>query len=316
MTESLKGNFDKLAETLEKEGWDKEAEMLRRFPRSAWDDELVRGMFVAAMTVKDLCRAEKVARRLIAFAPDNPFAYLALVIVHLRQRRLAEAAQAFERATHFASTLPNYRSLKVHWLCLQERINEAQAILRETMREFSDRWEVQRAQAHFWLATGRQGDRETRWQAVQLLQSIVRNHPDDAIAHALLSQGLWRLGEGRQADGHLQQAAKHLPSLTFTDTDAFVAHSIVKQVLSERFLWLRLLWCWERLFLRLPPKRYFALVGGFWGSVAILLALLKLVVTPSLFPFLVGIGAVWCFYTCFADTVVLWWMRIVVNGLR
>lgn len=296
-------DFEGVASELETQGWHREAQLLRRFPRSAWDDELVKGMFIAATTVRDLHRAEKLAQRLIAFAPDNPFAYLALCIVRLRQKRLTEAAQAFDNACYFASTLPVYRAQKVHWLCVKGKLDEAQEVLLRTQRDFPDRWEVQRSQAHLWLALGHT-ERATR-----LLRRIVRHRPADAIAHALLAQAFWRLGERQGADDHLRLMAKHLPTLTFTDAEKFVAYAVAKETLATRFWFLRPFWWWERKFLRLPPQKYFVTVGAFWFTVAIILALLNFVTSDAVFRLLVGATAAWCLYTRFADAILIWWMR-------
>jgi hypothetical protein len=65
--------FDELAAEFEAKGWHREAELLKRFPRTAWDDQLVKGMFIAAVSVRDISRAEKVAQQLVRFAPENPF---------------------------------------------------------------------------------------------------------------------------------------------------------------------------------------------------------------------------------------------------
>ncbi len=297
------GSFEAAAAKLEEQGWHKEAALLRRFPRSAWDDELVKGMFVAATTVRDLRRAENLAQRLIAFEPDNPFAHLALCVVRLRQKRLAEANQAFDRAKYFASTLPVYSAQKVHWLCVKGSLEEGQGILLRTQRDFKDRWEVKRAQAHFWLALGHTE------RAARLLLRIVRHRPADTIAHALLMQAFWRLGERHRADEHLRLMAKHLPKLTFTDTEAFVAHAVAKETLATRFVLLRPFWWWERRFLLLPPRRYFVAVGAFWGAVAIALGLFKVAVPEIPFMLSVAVAASWCLYTRFTDAILIWWLR-------
>ncbi|MCX7969329.1 MAG: tetratricopeptide repeat protein [Armatimonadetes bacterium] len=305
---AVNGRFEEIAAELEAQGWHKEAELLRRFPRSAWDDELVKGMFVAAVSVRDIERAEKVARQLVTFAPENPFAYLALCLVKLRQGQTDEAAKAFDRALHFASTLPTYRAQKVHWFCLQGKLKEARQILRETLKEYSDRWEIQRAQAHLWLSRPQLSfDRAKR--AVDLLKRLVRLHPDDAATHALLAQALWNLGERKQAKKHLRAMAENLPTLTFTDTDSFVVWEIAKATLATCFVWLKPNWLLERFLLRWLPPRYFVAVGTFWGAVALILAVLKPFVPTTVFAVLVVIAGLGLVYNRFADAFLLWFLR-------
>lgn len=187
--------FDELAAEFEAQGFHREAELLRRFPRTAWDDELVKGMFVASVSIRDTLRAEKVAQQLVRFAPENPFAYLALCLVKLKQGQTHEAAKAFDRALHFASTFPTYRAQKIHWLCLQGKLDEARQVLRDTMKEYADRWEVQRARAHVLVSSERQAASEVK-QAIELLERLARIHPNDPITHALLAQAVCR-DEGR-----------------------------------------------------------------------------------------------------------------------
>ncbi len=309
----LNCKFDEIAAELESQGWHKEAELLRRFPRSAWDDELVKGMFIAAVSVRDIERAEKVAQRLIAFAPENPFAHLAFCLVKLRQGQTDEAAKAFDRALHFASTLPAYRAQKIHWLCLQGKLDEAQQILRGTLKEYPDRWEVQRAQAHFWLSRPKLSPERTK-QAIDLLKRLVRYHPNDAPTHALLAQAFWKLGERGQAKEHLRLMAKNLPTLTFTDAEAFVAWGIAKATLATCFPWLKPNWLLERFLLRWLPPRYFVAVGTLWGTVALILAVLKFVLPTSVFGFLVGITGLGFIYNRFADAFTLLLFARTRNG--
>ncbi len=295
--------FDRLAAELEALGWQKEAALVRRFPRAAWNDELLKGMFVAATNVRDLKRAEKIAQRMVAFAPDNPFAHLALCLVKLRQGAVEEAARAFDRACHFASSLPTYRAQKIHWLCLQGKITDARKLLRETVKEFADRWEVQRAQAHVWLAEGRVEP------AVAFLKQLARRHPNDPFTHALLAQGLLQAGRRHEAFQHLQLMAKHLPPVTFTDQDAFLAHALAKQALALWQKWLRPNWWWERWWLRWLPPHYFVAIGTFWFAVAILLAVLKLLLPSQAFIAVVGAAVAAFLYNRCADLFVLWRLR-------
>lgn len=295
--------FDMLADELERQGWRQEAALLRRFPRAAWDDDLVRGMFVAATNVKDVRRAEKIARRLVAFAPDNPFAHLALALVLLRAEKVGEAARAFERACHFASTFPHYRAQKIHLACLLDRLEEAQRLLRETLKEFADRWEVQLAQAHVWLASGKTE------QALRLLRKIVRHRPANPLAYALLTQALWQQGAREQAKETLRQMAKFLPPLSFTDATAFLAHALAKQTLAFCLCWLRPKWWIERWWLKWQLPRYFLAVGILWGTVAVLLACLRFLL-PLPFPPLLTILALMAFlYERFGDAFILWRLR-------
>ena len=298
-------DFDEIAAELESQGLHNEAELLRRFPRSAWDDELVKGMFVAAVCVRDVSRAEKVARKLVSFAPENPFAHLAFSLVKLRQGQTDEAAKAFDRALYFASTFPAYRSQKIHWLCLQGKLQEARQILRETLREYRDRWEVQRAQAHLWLSS-QQVNPERMKQAIELLQKLIRNHPNDSITNALLAQAFWRTGELAKARNHLRLMAKHLPALTFTDVDAFIAWEVAKQTLATCSVWFRPNWLLERFLLRWLPPRYFVAVGILWASIALVLAVLKNFVPFSVFAFLVVAASLAFAYNRFVDNFVFW----------
>ncbi len=295
--------FDRLAAELEVLGWQKEAALVRLFPRTAWDDELLKGMFVAATNVRDLRRAEKIAQRMVAFAPDNPFAHLALCLVKLRQGAMEEAARAFDRACHFASSLPTYRAQKIHWLCLQGKVADAKKLLRETVKEFADRWEVQRAQAHVWLAEGRVE------QAVALLKRLARLRPNEPAVHALLAQGLLQAGARQEALSHLRTMAKHLPQVTFADQDAFLAYALAKQTLALWQKWLRPNWWWERWWLGWLPPRYFIAQGIFWLAVATLLAALKLVVPSQAFVALVGAAVAVFLYDRCANLLVLWRLR-------
>jgi predicted Zn-dependent protease len=298
-------NFDEIAAEMEAQGLTKEAELLRRFPRSAWDDELVKGMFVAAVCVRDTSRAEKVARRLVSFAPENPFAHLALCLVKLRQGQTEEAAKAFDRALHFASTFPAYRSRRIHWLCLQGKVEEARQVLRETLKEHPDRWEVQRAQAHLWLSSPQISPLKIK-RTVDLLKHLFLRHPEDAITSALLAQALWKSGEHTQAINQLRAIARNLPTLTFTDADSFIAWGVAKEALATCFPWLRPNWCLEKFLLRWLPPRYFVAVGILWFSVALILAGLKFLVPPNLFSALVAIASLVFLYNRFADNFVLW----------
>ena len=304
MVSELTGEWERLAEEMRQAGYEREAQWLRRFPRTAWDDALVRGLFVAVTSVRDVRQAEKLAHRLLAIAPENPFAHLALSLVHLRAGRIPQSVQAFDKALRLASTFPAHLSLKVHWLCLLGRRREARPILRTLLREFPDRWETQRALAHFGMAL----PHRLTW-AMQRLMEIHQTHPDDAITHALLAEGFWRKGEREKADEHLRRMARHLPSLALDDQSAFVAHALAKRVLAERFVWLRPFWWWERQFLRLPPRRYFTLVGIFWAGVAICLALAH-ALSPSIGTKLLILAVtLFCAYTRFADLLTLWWLR-------
>ncbi len=295
--------FDRIAAELEAQGWHWEAALLRRFPRTAWEDELLKGMFVAATNVRDAKRAEKIAHRMLQFAPDNPFAHLALCLVRLRQGKVEEAAQAFDRACHFASSLPIHFSRKVHLLCLQGKTDEARQVVRAAWKEFADRWEVQRARAHVWLSLGR------RERALQTLQHLVRNRPNDAISNALLAQGLFQTGQYAAARKQLRKMAKHLPTLTFTDMEAFLAHALAKQAVSLWQRWLRPSWWWEQIWLRWLPPRYFFAIGAFWGTIAVLLALLKLTLPTNWFVLIVTVVSLAFVYERFAPLIVLWWLR-------
>ncbi|MFA0783897.1 tetratricopeptide repeat protein [Fervidibacter sacchari] len=319
--------FDELAAEFEAQGLHREAELLRRFPRTAWDDELVKGMFVASVSIRDTLRAEKVAQQLVRFAPENPFAYLALCLVKLKQGQTHEAAKAFDRALHFASTFPTYRAQKIHWLCLQGKLDEARQVLRDTMKEYADRWEVQRARAHVLVSSERQAASEVK-RAIELLERLVRLYPNDPITHALLAQAVWR-DEGRgtgdeekegrqvansewrmakreQAMRHLRLMAKNLPTLNFTDVDAFIAWEVANQTLAECFPWLKPNWLLERFFVRWLPPRYFVAVGILWGTVATLLAIAKLFLPPTLFASLVAIASLAFVYNRFAVPVLVW----------
>ncbi|MFA0765367.1 MAG: hypothetical protein BDTLLHRC_000320, partial [Candidatus Fervidibacter sp.] len=106
MVSELTGEWERLAEEMRQAGYEREAQWLRRFPRTAWDDALVRGLFVAVTSVRDVRQAEKLAHRLLAIAPENPFAHLALSLVHLRAGRIPQSVQAFDKALRLASTFP------------------------------------------------------------------------------------------------------------------------------------------------------------------------------------------------------------------
>jgi len=319
--------FDELAAEFEAQGFHREAELLRRFPRTAWDDELVKGMFIAAVSIRDTLRAEKIAHQLVRFAPENPFAYLALCLVKLKQGQTLEAAKAFDRALHFASTFPTYRAQKIHWLCLQGKLDEARQVLRDTMKEYADRWEVQRARAHV-LANSEWRVASKLKQAIKLLERLARLHPNDPITHALLAQAIWR-GEGRgtgdeekrerrvansewrmekrkQAMRHLRLMAKNLPTLTFTDVDAFIAWEVANQTLAECFPWLKPNWLLERFLVRWLPPRYFTAVGILWGAVAVFLAIAKLFLPPHLFALLVAVASLAFAYNRFSTPLLLW----------
>jgi len=300
----LATEWERFAEAMRQAGYEREAQWLRHFPRVALDDELVRGLFIAATSVRDVRQAERLAHRLLAIAPENPFAHLALSLVHLRAGRIPQSVQAFDKALRLASTFPAYLSLKVHWLCLLGRPREARPILRTLLREFPDRWETQRALAHFRMAL----PHRLTW-AMQRLMEIHQTHPDDAITHALLAEGFWRKGEWGKADEHLRRMARHLLPFSFDDQSAFIAHALAKGVLAERFVWLRPFWWWERQFLRLPPRRYFTLGGIFWAGVAICLALAH-ALSPSIGTELLILAVtLFCAYTRFADLLTLWWLR-------
>lgn len=302
---AMEGSFDEIAAEMEAQGLTKEAELLRRFPRSAWNDELVKGMFVAAVFVKDTLRAEKVARQLVSFAPESPFAHLALCLVKLRQGQTEEAAKAFDRALHFASTFPAYRSQRIHWLCLQGKLKEARKILLETLKEYPDRWEVQRAQAHVWLSSPQVSPSKIK-RTVDLLKQLFLYHPKDAITNALLAQALWKSGEHAQAINQIRTVARNLPTLTFTDADSFIAWEVTKEVLATYFPWLKPNWFLEKFLLRWLPPRYFVAVGVLWFAVALILAGLKSFVPSSLFSVLVAIASLAFLYNRFADNLVLW----------
>ncbi len=304
--------FDEIAAELEAQGWHKEAELLRRFPRSALDDELVKGMFVAVVSVRDIERAEKVARQLVSFAPENPFAHLAFCLVKLRQGQTLEAAKAFEQAIHFASTFPAYRSQRIHWLCLQGRLDEARKFLHETVKEFADRWEVQRAQAHLWLS-GKQ-TRQRLNQTAELLTKLVRYRPNDAIIHALLVQAYEKLDDRKRAIEHLRLMARNLPALTFTDVDAFIAHQVAKQSLATRFSWLRPSWFVERFFLRWLPPKYFAAIATGWVAVALLLAGLRFVAPTPIYTFALLIAVMAFAYDRFASPILLWLLKSIYSN--
>jgi len=319
--------FDELVAEFEGQGWHREAELLKRFPRTAWDDELVKGMFVAAVSVRDLSRAEKVARQLVRFAPENPFAYLALCLVKLKQGQTVEAAKAFDRALHFASTFPTYRAQKIHWLCLQSKLDEARQVLRDTMKEYADRWEVQRARAHVWVSSEWRAASRLK-QAIELLERLARLHPNDSITHALLAQAIcrdegrgtrgegkeeqrvasseWRMEKRKQAMRHLRLMAKNLPTLNFTDVDAYIAWEVANQTLAECFPWLKPNWLLERFLVRWLPPEYFIAVGILWGTVAILLAIAKLFLPPTLFALLVAVASLAFVYNRFTALLLIW----------
>jgi len=318
--EMIANRFDELAAEFEAQGWHREAELLRRFPRTAWDDELVKGMFVAAVSVRDISRAEKVAQQLVRFAPENPFAHLALCLVKLRQGQTDEAAKAFDRALHFASTFPTYRAQKIHWLCLQGKLDEAKQVLRDTMKEYADRWEVQRARAHV-LASSEWRVASKLKQAIELLERLARLHPNDPITHALLAQAVWR-DEGRgtrdeekerqrvarrkRVMGHLRLMAKNLPTLNFTNVDAFIAWEVANQTLTERFPWLKPNWLLERFLVRWLPPRYFVAVGILWGAIAVFLAMAKPFLPPTLFALLVAVASLAFIYNRFTALLLIW----------
>ncbi len=312
--------FDELAAEFEAKGWHREAELLKRFPRTAWDDELVKGMFIAAVSVREISRAEKVAQQLIRFAPENPFAHLALCLVKLKQGQTLEAAKAFDRALHFASTFPTYRAQKIHWLCLQGKLDRARQVLRDTMKEYADRWEVQRARAHVLVSSKCQAASEVKG-AIELLERLVRLHPDDPITHALLAQAVWR-DEGRGTGDeekerqrvarrkrvmeHLRLMAKNLPTLNFTDVDAFIAWQVANQTLAECFRWLKPNWLLERFLVRWLPPRYFAAVGILWGTVAVLLAIAKFFLPLIPFALLVAGASLAFTYNRFSAPLLIW----------
>lgn len=300
----LTPDWDAIAQALRDAGMVSEAVTVPRFPRTALDDPLVRGLFVAATSIRDVDRAEKLARQLIAFAPENPFAYLALSLVHLRAGRLPDAVKAFDRAVRQASSLPRYLSLRVHWLCLRGEQQQARRVLRDLLRTAPDRWETQRAFAHWLLAAQRPRER-----ALQRLLSLAASHPDDPITIALLTQALLHCGDREGADQRLRRIARCLPPLTFSDFDAFVAHILVKQTLARRFWWLRPLWGWERLWLMSPPQRYFVAIAALWGTVAIVLAGLHTVCPPFVAHLLTAAAVLWCLYTRCADVMLLSWWR-------
>ncbi|MGQ9461815.1 MAG: tetratricopeptide repeat protein [Candidatus Fervidibacter sp.] len=300
--------FEKIAAELESQGWHREAELLRRFPRSAWDDKLVKGMFVAAVCVRDISRAEKIAYRLVSFAPENPFAYLALSIVKLREGQIVEAAKAFDRALHFASTVPAFKARKIHWLCLQGKLEEAKQNLRETLKEYADRWEVQRARAHIWLSS-RQVNRERLKRTIELLSRLVRFHPEDTIAHALLAQAFWKLGDRKSVDKHVRLMAKHLPHLTFTDVNAFIAWGVAKRTLADRYIWLRPNWLLEKALLRWMPPHYFVALGILWGMVALILAVAKIFLPTNIFTSLVALSSLAFVYNRFIEPLLLWLLK-------
>lgn len=304
----LNCKFDKIAAEMELQGWHKEAELLRRFPRSAWDDEFVKGMFIAAVSVRDIERAEKVAKKLVSLAPESPFAHLALSLVKLRQGQTLEAAKAFDQARHLASTFPAYRSQKIHWLCLQGKLEEAKRLFRETAKEFSDRWEVQRAQAHLWLWGNQTSERLNR--SLDLLSRLVRRQPKDAISHALLAQAFVKIGDRKRAIEHLRLMAKNLPTLTFNDVDAFIAHQVAKQSLATCFSLLRPNWLVERFFLRWLPPKYFAAVAISWTAVAILLATLKVVAPTPVYSFALFVAVTMFVYERLACPLLLWLLRL------
>ncbi|MCS7264491.1 MAG: tetratricopeptide repeat protein [Armatimonadetes bacterium] len=299
--------FDEIASELEAKGWRREGELLRRFPRSAWDDEFVKGMFLAAVSVRDSKRAEKIAVNLVALAPENPFAYLALSLVKLRQGKIHEAARAFDRACHFASTFPIYRSQKIHWLCLQGKLEEAEKVLKETLKEFSDRWEVQRAQAHLWIL----GKQSHHWlnRAVELLIKIVSRQPSDPITHALLAQAFFKLGDRSRAIEQLQLMAKQLPILNFTDFEPFIAHQIAKQSLAMNFFLLRPSWLIERFLSRWLPPRYFIVVGILWLAVAFMLAALHPFAPAPVYTLTLSFAIAAFVYDRLAIPLMLWWLR-------
>ncbi len=302
---TMERNFDEIAAEIEAQGLTKEAELLRRFPRSAWDDELVKGMFIAAVSIRDSSRAEKVARQLVSFAPENPFAYLALCLVKLRQGQTEEAAKAFDQALHFASTFPTYRAQKIHWLCLRGELREARQILRETLREYHDRWEVQRAQAHVWLSSPQVSPPKVK-RTVDLLKQLFLRRPEDAITSALLAQAFWKSGEHAQAINQLRMVARNLPTLTFTDADSFIAWGVAKEALATCFPWLKPNWFLEKFLVRWLPPRYFVAVGILWFVVALILAGLKFFLPSSLSSVLVAIASLAFLYNRFADNLILW----------
>ena len=319
--------FDELAAEFEAQGWHREVELLKRFPRTAWDDELVKGMFIAAVSVRDISRAEKVAQQLVRFAPENPFAHLALCLVKLRQGQTDEAAKAFDRALHFASTFPTYRAQKIHWLCLQGRLSEAKQVLRDTVKEYADRWEVQRARAHVWVSSEWRVVNRLK-QAIELLERLARLHPNDPITHALLAQAIcrdegrgtgdeekeerrvasskWRMEKRKQTMRHLRFMAKNLPNLNFTDVDAFIVWEVANQTLAECFPWLKPNWLLERFLVRWLPPKYFVAIGILWGTVAILLAIAKLFLPPTLFALLVAVASLAFIYNRFSVPLLVW----------
>ncbi|MFA0752088.1 MAG: hypothetical protein SLRJCFUN_002491 [Candidatus Fervidibacter sp.] len=300
----LATEWERFAEAMRQAGYEREAQWLRHFPRTALDDELVRGLFIAATSVRDVRQAEKLVHRLLAIAPENPFAHLALSLVHLRAGRIPESAQAFDKALRLASTFPAHLSLKVHWLCLLGRHTQARPILRTLLRQFPERWETQRALAHFRMDLLS----HSAW-VMEALEKLAATHPDDAITRALLAKGFLRRGEREKADEHLRQMARHLLPFSFDDQSAFIAHALAKEVLAERFGWLRPFWWWERKFLRLPPRHSFILVGIFWTVVAICLALIH-ALSPSIgTKFFILAATLFCAYTRFADLLTLWWLR-------
>jgi len=308
--------FDEIAAEFEAQGFHREAGLLRRFPRTAWDDELVKGMFIAAVSVRDISRAEKVAQQLVKFAPENPFAHLALCLVKLKQGQTVEAAKAFDRALHFASTFPTYRAQKIHWLCLQGKLDEARQVLRDTMKEYADRWEVQRARAHVLVSSEWRAANRLK-QAIKLLEQLARLHPKDPITHALLAQAIWkerqrtassewRMEKPKQAMRHFRLMARNLPALNFTGIDAFIAWEVANQTLAECFPLLKLNWLLERFLVRWLPPKYFVAVGFLWGTVAILLAIAKLFLPPNFFTLLVTIASLAFIYNRFSVPLLVW----------
>ncbi|MCS7191966.1 MAG: hypothetical protein NZ937_03145 [Armatimonadetes bacterium] len=310
----LERELEEITVELERQGWHKEAELLRRFPRSAFyfDDEFVKGVFVATVSIRDLKRAEKLAQRLVFLAPENPFAYLAFSLVKLRQGKVSEAAKAFDRARYFASSFPAYRSQKIHWLCLQGKLDEGRKILRETEREFSDRWEVQRAQAHFWLSGKPNPERLNR--AIELLSKLVRRQPNDSIVHALLAHAFVKLGDRKRAIEHLRLMAKNLTTLNFVDADAFIANQVAKETLAIFFPWLRLSWLVECFFSRWLPPRYFVAVGVFWMTVAFLLAALNFVAPTPIYILTLSFAIAAFFYDRLVNPLIIWWLRSSSKG--
>lgn len=168
-------------------------------------------------------------RRAIAQSPQEPEFHYRLGLAHLESERYAEAVASLRHATRLAPSRSAWRLPFAHALAKSGDDVGAVAIFREILRSSPSSKEVATAVAlleeissPFALlpqAVRPQIDKALEWleqrdvpqEAIVVLEEVLRDYPDLAVAHALLGLASERLDDSGRAVDELRRAIELAP---------------------------------------------------------------------------------------------------------